>query len=408
MELVHARCCGLDVHNATLVACFRQGPGEGTKEVKRFGSTTRELRDLLQWLVERDCPIVAMESTGVYWRPVYNVLSSSLEVVVGNARAMKRPVDGQKGDDRDSRWISDLLAFGLIKPSFIPGRTLMSLRETTRVRIRLVEKRSQTKNRIQGVLQTANIKLSTVASDVFGKSGRKMIEALVAGERDPAKLAQMALSKLRGKIPQLELALEGSFTEHHAKLIEILLRQHDETQQHIAELDQHISAIIEELHMQPQVDLLCTIPGVDRLSAHQILSEIGTDMSRWGSDKRLAEWATVCPGNNESAGKRRSGRTRKGNRYLKRTLVECANATERSRTALGASLRRFRARLGAKKAAVAVAHRIIVIIFHMLSEGSVYDDRRLASDGKEDERRRKRAVRDLERLGYKVTIEKAA
>jgi transposase len=377
------------------------------RKEKQFGTTTRELEQLAAWLAELDCPVVAMESTGVYWRPVYNVLSKHLQVLVGNAKAMKPPA-GKKTDKADAAWIADLLAHDLIRPSFIPEPELKALRELNRLRVRFVQQRTQVKNRIHGQLQDANIKLANVASDIFGKSGRKMIDALITGERDPAAMAQLAQSTLRRKLPELELALEGSFTVHHATILGHLLKQHDLVDEQVCKLNEQIRQLTTKLGMDGALRQICTIPGVDELSGRQILSEIGIDMSHFGHDKRLAGWATVCPGNNESAGKRRSGRTRKGNRYLRRILVECAHATERTNTQLGRLYRRFRARKGPKEAAMIVAHKILVIIYHVLSEGTVYDDARLATDGKEEERRRKRALRELERLGYKVTIEQAA
>jgi transposase len=374
------------------------------QETKEFGTTTRQLKQLCDWLSGRGCQIVAMESTGVYWRPVYNVLHKQLEVIVGNARAMKPPA-GKKTDKADAVWIADLLAHDLIRPSFIPEPQLKAFRELNRLRVRFVQQRTQVKNRIQGQLQDANIKLSNVASDIFGKSGRKMLDALVAGERDPAVLAQLALTTLRRKLPQLELALEGSFTSHHTTILQHLLAQHDLFNEQIGKLDDQIRQATTELGMDDALQRICTIPGVHEVSGRQILSEIGIDMSHFGSDKRLASWATACPGNNQSAGKRRSGRTRKGNRYLRRIIVECAHCTEQTNTQLGRVYRRFKIRIGASKAAMAVGHKILVIIFHVLSEGTTYDDNRLANDAKEDERRRKRALRDLERLGYKVTLE---
>lgn len=408
MDLKYPKCCGLDVHNETVVACCREARGKDVvRDRENFGTTTRELQRLVTWLAERQCPIVAMESTGVYWRPVYNVLSKHVEVVVGNARAMKPP-KGKKTDKADADWISDLLAHDLIRPSFIPEPKLKALRELNRLRTRFVQHRTTLRNRIHGQLQDANIKLANVATDIFGKSGREMMQALMDGNRDPAAMAQLAQSTLRRKLPQLELALEGSFTCHHAAILRHLLKQHDLLDEQVNNLNEQIASLTTELGMDEALGRICTIPGVDKLSGRQILSEIGVEMSHFGSDNRLASWATVCPGNNESAGKSRSGRTRKGNRYLRRILVECAHATERTNTQLGRTYRRFKARKSPQEAAMAVAHKILTIVYHVLSEGTSYDDNRLASDGKEEERRRKHAIRDLERLGYKVTIDKAA
>jgi transposase len=270
-----------------------------------------------------------------------------------------------------------------------------------------VQTRTQAKNRVYKILEDTNIKLASVVSDVFGKSARRMLEALVAGERDAAKLSAMALGSLRWKIPQLEVALEGRFTAHHAKLIAGALELVDELGRQIGEIDQQLQELLGP--MAPQLEQLDSIPGVNEVTARDILAEIGLDMTRFGSASRLAAWAGVSPGNNESAGKRRKGRTRRGNRYLRRVLVQCAWATRKTSTFLGRTFRRLEARVGGKKAAVAVAHKILVIIYHLLLEGAFYEEERYDRlVPRQEERERKRALKALERLGYAVTLEKVA
>lgn len=377
-----------------------------TQDVREFGTTYSALLALSDWLVAQACPVVAMESTGVYWKPVYHVLADVFEVFVGNAYDIRRR-PGRKTDKADARWIAELLAHGLIRPSFIPPPAIRALRDLTRTRVALVQTRTQAKNRIQAVLEDTNIKLASVVSDVFGKSGRRMLAALIGGERDPHTLAALALGTLRRKLPQLELALTGQFTAHHARIIQGALELIDLLERQIAELDQQIGECIAPL--QPQVAQLDSIPGVNEIAARDILAEIGMDMQRFGTDARLASWAGVCPGNNESAGKRRRGKSRRGNRYLRRVLVQCAWAARKTPTYLGRTFRRLEVRLGGKKAAVAVAHKILVIVYHLLAEGTFYDEERYdCLQPRQEERQRKRAVQALEQLGYRVSLERAA
>ena len=408
MQVVYPVCCGIDVHQASLTACLRQVSDDGqiSTELRDFGTTYRDLLALSDWLTSHDCPVVALESTGVYWKPVYHVLAGTLEVLVGNAREM-RPRRGKKTDKADATWIAELLAHGLIRPSFIPPPTLSALRDLTRTRVALVETRTQAKNRVHKVLEDTNIKLASVVTDLFGVSARRMLAALIAGERDAHKLAAMALGALRRKLPQLELALAGQFTEHHGRLIQVALDLIDLLNQQIADLDEQIGELV--VPLQPQIEQLDSIPGVDVLAARHILSEIGTDMSRFGSHRRLAAWARVSPGNNESAGKRRHGRTGKGNRYLRRVLVQCAWAARKTPTFLGQTFRRLEGRLGKKKAAVAIAHKILVIVYHLLAEGTYYNEQRYDHlQPKQEERWRRHAVKTLERLGYSVVLAKTA
>jgi transposase len=408
MEVVYPICCGIDGHQATLTACLRRVSQDGqiTTELREFGTTYNDLLTLSDWLVAVNCPVVALESTGVYWKPIYHVLVGVAEVFIGNAYDMRRR-PGKKTDKADALWIAELLAHGLIQPSFVPPPEIRALRDLTRTRVALIQTRTQAKNRIQAVLEDTNIKLASVASDVFGKSGRHMLEALIAGERDPKKLATMALGKMRRKLPQLELALTGQFTDHHGRIIQGALDLIDLLDSQLAEIDAHIGKLVEPL--QPQLEQLDTIPGVDATAAWLITAEIGTDMSRFGSQARLSSWAGVSPGNNESAGKRRRGKSRRGNRYLRRVLVQCAWGARKTATFLGRTFRRLEVRIGKKKAALAVAHKILVIIYHLLAEGTFYDEGRYERVGpKQEERERKRAIKALERLGYRVSVERVA
>jgi transposase len=408
MQVVHPICCGIDVHQAQLTVCLRRVDADGhvTQEVREFATTYEALFTLSEWLTGQQCPVVAMESTGVYWRPVYHVLVGTVEVLVGNAQEMRRR-PGHKTDKADARWIAELLAHGLIRPSFVPPPPIQALRDLTRTRVALIQARTQAKNRVVKVLEDTNIKLTSVVSDLFGRSGRRMLAALVAGERDPKSLAALALGVLRRTLPQLELALTGQFTDHHAWLIQGALELIDLLDRQLADLDQHIGELMAPL--APQMEQLTSIPGIEATAARAILAEIGTKMRHFGSAARLASWAGVCPGNDQSAGKRRSGRTRKGNRYLRRVLVQCAWAARKTPTFLGQTFRRLEGRLGGKKAALAVAHKILVIVYHLLLEGTCYEEERYNRlQDRQEEHQQKRAVKTLERLGYRVTLERMA
>jgi len=408
METVHSLCCGLDVHQAVVAACLRRVNADGTVslEHRSFGTTLRELMALSDWLVESGCPLAAMESTGVYWKPVYHVLSGALTVWVLNAQDVKQR-RGKKTDRADAQWIAELLAHDLVQPSFVPPPEIGALRDLVRMRTALVQTRTQAKNRVLKTLEDTNVKLASVVSDSFGVSGRAMLEALIQGGRTPHEMAKLARGVLRKKIPQLEVALEGSFTAHHAALIRLNLESLDLLNRQIAELDERIGTLVEPL--REQVERLKSIPGVNETAARTILSEIGTDMTRFVSAGRLASWAGLCPGNNESAGKHRSGRTRRGNRHLRRILAECAWATRHTDTFLGHTFRKLQARIGGKKAAVAVGHKILVIGFHLLEEGTPYEDGRYdRPNPREETRRKKQALDVLSQLGYDVTLKKTA
>jgi transposase len=406
MDVVYERCCGLDLHKRTVVACriVPGADGKPRKETRTFGTMTAELLDLADWLQAAGVTHVAMESTGIFWKPVYNLLEDQFTLLLVNAQHIKR-VPGRKTDVRDCEWIADLLRHGLLKPSFVPDRPQRELRELTRYRTTLVRERTAEVNRLQKTLEGANIKVAAVASDIMGKSAREMVEALVAGTTDPAALAQFARGRLREKLPALEQALRGRFGAHQRFLVAQQLG-------HIDYLDEVLARVSTEIaeRLRPFEDELSrleTIPGVGRRGAEIILAEIGTDMSRFPTAAHLAAWAGLAPGNNESAGKRQSGKTRKGSPYLRTLLVEAGQAAGRTKaTYLAAQYHRLAARRGKKRAAVAVGHTILVIIYHLLKRGTSYQE---LGGGYFDERDRqaveRRLIRRLEALGHKVTLE---
>lgn len=372
MDVLHRCCAGLDVHKRTVVATVRRvdPAGKVEKTTKTFPTMTRDLLTLSDWLAAQGVTIIATESTGSYWKPIFNILEGRFPVVLVNAHHIKQ-VEGRKTDVKDSEWIAQLLQHGLLRPSFIPPRPTRELRDLTRQRTRLVGEKTAVANRIQKVLEDANIKLGSVASSVLGKSGRDMIEALIRGEFDPVKLADLARRRLRGKIPQLQQALRGAVTEHHQFLLRTLM-------DHLAHLEQLIerySHRIEDalLPFWEAVQRLTTIPGVDFRVAEIVLAEIGRDMGRFPTAGHLASWAGIASGNNESAGKRRTGRTPPGNRWLKTALVQAAWAASRAKkTHLAGKFWRITKGRGCKRAAVAVAHTILVIIYNLLKEGTTY------------------------------------
>ncbi|MGE5126930.1 MAG: IS110 family transposase [Betaproteobacteria bacterium] len=405
MQLVFERCCGLDVHKKSLTACLRTpGPRDRRRsETRTFGTTTPELLRLADWLTQNGCTHVAMESTGVYWKPIFNILESVCVVLLVNAHHVK-VLPGRKTDVRDCEWIGELLEFGLLKPSFIPPEPIRELRDLTRYRKTLTRERASEANRIQKLLETANIKLASVATDVLGASGRAMLSALVSGERDPEQLAQLAKGTLRAKRGQLLDALSGRFTEHHAFLLGQLLA-------HVEHLDRAIGecSVRIEQTMRPfsqAATQLETITGVGRRTAECLVAEMGVDMSRFPRAPNLASWTAICPGNNESAGKRRSGRMRKGNVWLKSALVEAAWAASHQRgTYLGALYARIARRRGAKRAVVAVAHAIVIAAWHVLSKNVPY--RELGPghfDAIDKDRLKRRLLTRLNELGYEVTV----
>ena len=374
MEVLYPVCCGLDVHKRTVAACLR-GPGPKAtraEEVRTFGTTTRELLRLADWLGAAGCTHVAMESTGVYWRPVYQILEGSFELLLVNAQHIKA-VPGRKTDVKDCQWIARLLEHGLLRASFVPPPPVRELRELTRYRRQLVQERAREANRVQKVLETANIKLGNVATDVLGTSGRAMLKALIGGERNAEALAGLARGVLRKKAAALREALAGHVTDHHTFMLQGLLTHIEFLDQQIALFDARVEAQTRPL--ATAIQHLDTIPGVAQRSAEQMLAELGDDMSRFPTAAQAASWAGICPGNHESAGKRKSGKSRKGNRWLRATLIECARGAVRSRDSyLAAQYHRVARRRGDKKAIAAVAHSILVAVWHILRHGVPYRD----------------------------------
>jgi transposase len=406
MEVLFQRVAGLDVHKKLVVACVRRltSGGKIEREVRHFGTMTRDLLALSDWLQRWEVTHVAMESTGVFWKPVYNLLEGNFDVLVVNAHHIKQ-VPGRKTDVRDCEWIAQLLQCGLLRPSFVPERTLRDLRDLTRHRAKLTQQTTAVGNRIEKVLEDANIKLGSVASEVLGVSGRAMIEAIIAGETDAEKLADLARRKLRGKIPELRIALEGKVTEHHRFMLQTLLEQWNFLKTAIDRVSQRIEEVSPPFFRE-SVELLCTMPGIEERAAQNVLAETGTDMGQFPSARHLSSWGGICPGNNESAGKRKSSATPKANRWLRRSLGEAAWAASHSRdTYLRSRYQRLAAHRGRKRAIVALSHTMLVAIYHMLSERVPYDD--LGPNHFErigGERRARYHVKKLEALGHRVEL----
>jgi transposase len=409
MDVIYERCCGLDIHKTSVVACLLISPpqGETVRAIRTFGTMTEDLLGLADWLAEVGCTHVAMESTGVYWKPIWNLLEDTFALLLVNPRHLKA-VPGRKTDVADAEWIADLLRHGLLQGSYVPDRPQRELRELTRYRTSLVRERTAETNRLQKTLEGANIKLAAVATDILGKSGREILQALAAGAQDAAALAQLAQGRLREKLPQLERALVGRVAAHQR----FMLAEH---LAHIDFLDEAIARVSAEIAerlrpMTEAMERLDTIPGIGPYLAEALIAEIGTDMGRFPTSAHLASWAGMCPGNQESAGKRRSGRTRKGNPWLRALLVQAAHAGARKRdTYLGAQYRRLAARRGKSRAAVAVGHTILVIAYHLLRDGTAYHDLGPRYFDERDRRAvERRLVHRLEGLGYRVSLEPAA
>jgi transposase len=408
VEALHACCCGLDVHKQTVVACLLGTTAEGRrrKELRTFGTMTDDLLALADWLRAAGCTQVAMESTGVYWKPVFNILEGQGTVLVVNAAHIKA-VPGRKTDLKDAEWIADLLQHGLLRASLIPDRPQRELRDLTRTRTSLLDARTAAVNRVQKVLEDANIKLAGVASDIMGVSGRAILAALLAGTSDPAVLAELAQGKLRKKRAELERALGGRVGDHHRLLLTTHLAHIDFLDEEVALLSTEIAERLRPL--EAELARLDTIPGVDRRTAEVLLAEIGTDMGRFPTAGHLASWAGMCPGNHESAGKRQGGKTRKGSKWLRRALTEAARGAARTkqagRTALADQYRRLVVRRGKLKAAVAVGHRILTLAYALFQNGEDYCE--LAPVALDERRRaqaRLRAVSQLRQLGFEVTL----
>lgn len=439
MQLVYTDCAGLDVHKKTVVACARIVQPDGTRSthIRTFPTTTAGLLALLDWLLSLGITHVAMESTGEFWKPVYNLLEGSVTILVVNAQHMKQ-VPGRKTDVKDAEWIAELLAHGLLRPSFVPEAPQRALRDLTRQRTNLVQERARVVNQMQKVLEWANIKLSSVVSDVTGVSARAMLEALVAGSTDVSALAEMAKGRLRAKRSELEQALRGRLREHHAFMIAQHLSHLDFLEEQIGAFDQAVEAAISA--GPPPADpplpssasgeqsgpagagaaqevgtatwaaarTLCdAVPGIGKRIAETIIAELGIDMSRFPSAAHAASWAKLAPGQHESAGKRRNSRIGKGNRHLRAALVQAAQAAvKKSETFLAAFYRRLAARRGKKKAIVAVAHKILVIVYTLFKTGEMYQERGAAAlDERQKDRLLQRLQRRIAQLGYSVSLE---
>lgn len=409
MEVVITRAAGLDVHQATVVATVRVPAADGQRTIvtATFGTMTPDLIALREWLQAYEVTHVAMESTGVYWKPVYYVLEDTFTLLLINMQLLKR-VPGRKTDVKDSEWLAQLLECGLLRSSFVPPPAIRELRDLTRYRAQQVQDRTQEVNRLCKVLEDAGLKLTSVVSDVLGVSGRAMLEALIAGTTDPVVLADLARGRLRAKLPLLQRALQGRFRPHHAFLIEQIFAKLDFLDETLDRLTEELARRL--LPFEPMLTALDTIPGVDRTGAISLLAETGGDMTRFPTAGHLCSWGALCPGQNESAGKRRSGRTRAGNRYLRGALIQSAlAATRKKNSALQARYYRVKRQRGHKKAVVAVAHQILEIAYYIMRDGVTYTE--LGADyfdRRHAERALRRHVRQLEALGYHVTIDKAA
>jgi len=415
MEAIHARVAGLDVHKTSVVACVRlQCGGKVRRECRTFETTTAGLEALLAWLEEMACTNVAMEATGVYWRPVWNILSDSdFDLVLANAAHIKN-VPGRKTDMNDAMWIADLLACGLIRASFVPDPQMQDLRTLLRTRKQFVREQTRHVQRIQKTLEQGNIKLDAVISDIMGSSGRRMLEAMVAGESNPHVLAALADRRLKAKPDALRAALHGRLTDTHRFLLRTHLRQWDELEAANAAIDRQADALIASMEQAGRfrmlIALLCKIPGVSKLAAVSILAEIGIDMSRFSTAAHLVAWAGMCPGHNQSAGKRKSSRLRKGAPWLKTMLVQCAWAAKRKKNSYyKAQFHRLCARRGPQKAICAVAASMLTTIYYIILRGTPYQD--LGAnyfDHRSTEAKANRLVAQLTKLGYAVQVQPLA
>lgn len=408
MEQMIERCCGLDVHKQTVAACVRVPGPRGTRvqHVRTFGTTAAELLILRDWLTAHEVTHVALESTGVYWKPIFSVLEEAFTCVLANAAHIAQ-VPGRKTDVQDSAWIAQLLEHGLIRASFIPPPPLRELRDLTRYRKALIQDRSRAANRLHKVLEDAGIKLAGVATDVLGVSGRAMLAALVEGTTDPEILADLAKGTLRRKLPALRQALAGRFRRHHGFLVSQLLAHLDYLDEAIGTLSTQIEEALAPFAAAAR--RLDSIPGVSQRTAEVLIAEMGVDMRVFPTAGHLASWAGLCPGHHESAGKHRPARPRLGNRWLRMTLIEAALAASRPQTALGARYRRILRHRGHHKAIIAVAHAMLVIAYYLLSRETTYHE--LGADyfdRHHTDRVRRRAVQTLERQGYRVILEPAA
>ena len=411
LQALYARVCGLDLHKKLIVACVRilnTQDGMVQSTLRKFGTMTADLIELRQWLTDQKVTHVAMESTGIYWQPVFNLFESDFKLLLINAQHLKK-VPGRKTDMKDAEWIAQLLQCGLLRPSFVPDRQQRELRDLTRQQSKLVQQRNAVGNRIQKVLETANIKLGSVATDVLGVSGRKIIEALMAGEKDVTALAEMAQRRLRGKIPELKRALKGELTEHHLYLLRQLLEQYDFLEKQIENVEERVGAVA-PTSFRAAVEQLDTVAGVGERGARALLAETGTDMSRFPTHKHFASWAGQCPGNRESAGKRRSGKTPAANRHIDAVLTEMAHAAVHTKTSYFKSqYHRLAGRRGKKRAIGAVKHSLLVTVYFMLRDNKPYKDLGVDYFDKLNPQQRIRYhVRRLQELGQEVELSPVA
>lgn len=407
MDTIFAKVAGLDVHLKRIkcgIRC-RQETGKLVKEVRTYGTMTRDLRALADDLQSLGVTHVALEATGVLWKPVWNILEDRFHLLLVNPRHLKR-VPGRKTDVSDAEWIAELLQHGLLKASFVPPREVRELRDLTRHRAQLTGEHTRVTNRIHKLLEDANVKLGAVVSDLLGKSGRAILRAMLEGEKDPVGLAGLAMGRLRRKLPQLQLALEGRFTEHHRFLLRRLLSHVNYLEQQIERFGEPIAQKLDKLLSAAQQQRLDAIPGVNRTTIENIIAEIGPDMSVFPDEHHLCSWTGLCPGNEESAGKRLRSRTRKGNRWLRRAGAEAAWAASHTKgTYLAARFRRLAARRGKKRALVAVGHTLLVMIYHVLKHDVEYHE--LGADffdRREPERLRRYLVKRLQHLGFDVIL----
>ena len=409
MEVLYPHCAGLDVHKESVVACVRHmANGKVKTEVKTFKTTTAELLSLSDWLSGQGCTHIAMEATGVYWKPVWHILcDGGFELVLANAAHVKN-VPGRKTDVNDATWLADLMAHGLIRASFVPDEPTQQMRDLLRTRKQLVRERTSHVQRIQKTLEDANIKLDTVVTDILGLSGRRILEALIAGETMPQALASLAHRRVHASTDQLEAALRGRVTKHHRFLLKLHLDQIDGHDAAIARIDEEVNANVEPF--RAAIELVSSIPGISRLSAQVLVSEIGIDMIRFETAGHLVSWAGFCPKNDESAGKRRSTRLKKGAPWLKTVLVQCAWAAIRVKNSyLQAQYHRLRSRRGAKKAICAVAASMLTATYHMLNNGTFYQDLGAQYfDNRAKEKHLLRLVQRIQNLGFEVRITPAA
>ena len=405
MQVVYQSCCGIDVHKKFLVACVITTDEAGAhRQTRRFSTFTSELLELSQWLGEHGCTHVAIESTGVYWKPIYNILEGSFELLVVNTQQVKM-VPGRKSDVNDAEWLAELLRHGLLRSSFVPEQAQRELRELTRLRTRLVQERAAMVNRLHKLLESANIKLGAVVSDIRGSSSTQMLRAIASGTTEPDVLSAMARGRLTAKRDDLRAALSGRVSQHTRFLLDFMLNELEHLDASIQTLDARIEVALRPF--DPTIERLDTIPGIDRRSAENLLAEIGTDMGRFPSAKHLASWAGMCPGTNESAGKRLSGKTRKANRWLRHTLVEAAHAAKFTRNSYASSFYgRIARRRGKPKAIVALGHHLLVAAYHVIRDEVVYHD---LGAQYFDQRARtyveQQCVRRLEKLGYQVELQ---